>query len=337
MQSKVKQTIQSVGIACLCLSARHIDPFDHWCKDRISMSKSICIWNIRLFLAGAFGVICFFLTVRLAYVSLLKSIETEKQMRKTKKSVTINKTNTVHKTIAVFNAFQNQSTNNEIRPRASTLDSTDHEQTAKRSRSNTPPNLSSSICESSSNSLALRTPTISETLSETQDEQPVVYQRSVSLPSIWIDGRADKVYTVGCFDLFHDGHRILLQRMRQFGREVIVGVHDSRSIHKLKSRVPVDGTETRMLNVRRYADQVYCVAGTDPSNFIKCIVHLRENETAVYVRGDDMAEFPSRKVVEELMPVKFLPYTNGVSSTALRKELFSHIEANDMDHLDRVN
>jgi cytidyltransferase-like protein len=173
---------------------------------------------------------------------------------------------------------------------------------------------------------------------EGQDEpSPPVFQRSSSLPTIWIDGRADKVYTIGCFDLFHEGHRLLLQRMRQFGREVIVGVHDSRSIHKLKSRVPIDGTEARMINVKRYADQVYCVAGTDPSTFVTCIVHLRENETALYVRGDDMADFPSRHVVEELMPVKFLPYTNGISSTKLREELFSHIQTNDLDYLERIN
>jgi cytidyltransferase-like protein len=161
--------------------------------------------------------------------------------------------------------------------------------------------------------------------------------RSASIPGLWIDNRADKVYTVGCFDLFHEGHRILLERMREFGREVIVGVHDSRSIHKLKNRVPVEGTETRMLNVKRYADQVYCVGGTDPSNFVKCIVHLKENESAVYIRGDDMAEFPSRHIVEALMPIKFLPYTNGVSSTKLRQELYSHIQANDIEHLEKVN
>lgn len=172
---------------------------------------------------------------------------------------------------------------------------------------------------------------------ESHEDIPHNYQRSASLPAIWLDGRADKVYTVGCFDLFHDGHVRLLQRMRQYGREVIVGVHCSRSIHKLKKRVPVDGTETRMLNVKQYADQVYCVSGTDPSNFVKCAVHLRENETALYVRGDDMAEFPSRKVVEELMPVKFLPYTEGVSSTQLRKERYSHIQADDLEHLERVN
>lgn len=161
--------------------------------------------------------------------------------------------------------------------------------------------------------------------------------RSASLPAIWIDGRADKVFTIGCFDLFHEGHRLLLQRMRQFGREVIVGVHDSRSIFKLKSRVPIDGTEKRMINVKTYADQVYCVAATDPAAFVTCIVHLKENETAIYVRGDDMADFPSRHVVEELMPVKFLPYTNGISTTKLRKELFSHIQNDDLDYLEQVN
>jgi hypothetical protein len=92
-----------------------------------------------------------------------------------------------------------------------------------------------------------------------------------------------------------------------------------------------------MLNVKRYADQVFCVAGTDPSAFITSIVYLGANETGVYVRGDDMADFPSRKAVEELMPVKFLPYTSGVSSTKLRQELFSHIKSDDLEHLERVN
>lgn len=42
------------------------------------------------------------------------------------------------------------------------------------------------------------------------------------------DKRVDKVYTIGCFDLFHHGHVQLIQRMRQLGKKVIVGVHDSR-------------------------------------------------------------------------------------------------------------
>ena len=44
------------------------------------------------------------------------------------------------------------------------------------------------------------------------------------------DTRVDKVYTVGCFDLFHHGHIKLIERMREIGKKVIVGVHDSRRL-----------------------------------------------------------------------------------------------------------
>lgn len=68
-----------------------------------------------------------------------------------------------------------------------------------------------------------------------------------------------------------------------------------------------------------------------------CIVNLAEGETAVYVRGDDMKDFPSRDVVENLMPIKFLPYTKGVSTTQLRKKNYAHIAPDDFKHLERIN
>lgn len=151
------------------------------------------------------------------------------------------------------------------------------------------------------------------------------------------DTRVDKVYTVGCFDLFHHGHVQLIKRMRELGKKVIVGVHDSRSIYKLKNRVPVDSTEKRMLNVKTLADEVFCIAGCDPSSFMTCIVNLGKNETALYVRGDDMPNFPCREVVENLMPIRFLPYTQGVSSTQIRQEMFSHIAPDDENYLNTNN
>jgi bifunctional ADP-heptose synthase (sugar kinase/adenylyltransferase) len=42
------------------------------------------------------------------------------------------------------------------------------------------------------------------------------------------DTRVDKVYTVGCFDLFHYGHIQLFERMSSIGKKLVVGVHDSR-------------------------------------------------------------------------------------------------------------
>ena len=77
-----------------------------------------------------------------------------------------------------------------------------------------------------------------------------------SLKELEADNRVDKVYTIGCFDLFHFGHVKLLNRMKEIGKKVIVGVHDSKSIYKLKNRVPIDSTEKRMLNVKTIADEV---------------------------------------------------------------------------------
>ncbi|UJR13267.1 hypothetical protein I4U23_000287 [Adineta vaga] len=347
MEGKLKEKLESTGLAFLCLSTGHLKPFSHW--------------------SGIAGIICFALTIRLAYASLAKKLEArEKKDRKKKVTIkvtpdTLPPSSPIQKTIGVLNAYNFD--NAQSRSRAMTVDSITRENEKRSHLNNPPPSPSLSPAGSYTNiptgrisptnvkgflspfpdhsnenreDKEERSSTISS-IGHEPDEPPRILQRSTSLPAIWIDGRADKVYTIGCFDLFHEGHRLLLQRMRQFGREVIVGVHDSRSIHKLKSRVPVDGTETRMINVKRHADQVYCVAGTDPSSFVTCIVHLRENETALYVRGDDMSDFPSRHVVEELMPVKFLPYTNGVSSTQLRHELFSHIQADDLEHLEKVN
>jgi hypothetical protein len=66
---------------------------------------------------------------------------------------------------------------------------------------------------------------------------------------------------------------------------------------------------------------------------VTCIVNLERNETALYLRGDDMPDFPCRDVVERLMPIKLLPYTEGISTSLLRKEKFSHIASNDERYL----
>ena len=51
------------------------------------------------------------------------------------------------------------------------------------------------------------------------------------------------------------------------------------------------------------------VSSTDPAPYIQCCVHLEPDQQGLYVRGDDMPQFPGRSVCEELMPIKLLPYT----------------------------
>ncbi len=130
MEGKLKEKLESMGLAFLCLSTGHIAPFHHWCKSNFSC-VFFCILDV---LAGMTGIICFTLTIRLAYASLMKKLQARVNKEK-KKTVRINLTpetfassppppplaSAVQKTIGVINVF-NSSTDTKARNRAMTLD-----------------------------------------------------------------------------------------------------------------------------------------------------------------------------------------------------------------------
>mmetsp|Transcript_23204 Transcript_23204/g.64318 ORF Transcript_23204/g.64318 Transcript_23204/m.64318 type:complete len:418 (+) Transcript_23204:1011-2264(+) len=129
-----------------------------------------------------------------------------------------------------------------------------------------------------------------------------------------------KVYTIGCFDLFHRGHQNVLLSLREFGAFLVVGIHDDESYFKLKNKYTIDNLETRITNVKPFADQIYVIPSTDPLVYIKNMVSDQDiaNGSCCYARGDDMLNFPSREWVESVMPVHFVPRTEGCSSTLIR-------------------
>jgi cytidyltransferase-like protein len=132
----------------------------------------------------------------------------------------------------------------------------------------------------------------------------------------------DRVYTVGCFDYLHVGHEILFQRLRESGKEVIVGIHDDASIELLKKLKPHEheNLEIRVAKIKKFCDSVFIVSDKDPSLYLKAIIRDYDNkENACFIRGDDMPNFPGKRIVEEKMSIKYVPYTQGISSTEIRK------------------
>lgn len=287
MEGKLKEKLESTGIAFLCMSI-----------GKFNSNSILNGWGLT-------GMICLLLTLRMAHKSLSLKLEArrgKKQMEFTRRLSSENK----------FQYFDEEDLNDSN----SKSENENYEEAEMK------------MVDYENNE-------IKDQNSNFSYKRPRNSTRTSSIMEL--DTRVDKIYTVGCFDLFHHGHEQLINRMRELGKKVIIGVHDSRSIYKLKKRVPIDSTEKRMLNVKNLADEVFCIAGTNPSNFMACVVSLAEGETALYVRGDDMKDFPSRDVVENLMPVKFLPYTQGVSTTQLRKKNFAHIASNDINHLENIN
>jgi len=129
-----------------------------------------------------------------------------------------------------------------------------------------------------------------------------------------------KVYTIGCFDLFHRGHQNVLLSLREFGYYIVAGIHDDASYFQLKNKNTIDNLETRIHNVKPFVDQIYVIPSTDPLPYIRAMVSAQDiaDGSCCYARGDDMLEFPGRPWVESVMPVHFVPRTEACSSTLLR-------------------
>lgn len=147
-------------------------------------------------------------------------------------------------------------------------------------------------------------------IKETNDLKP-------SLPEGWTER---KVYTIGCFDLFHRGHQNVLMSLREFGCYIVAGIHDDESYFQLKNKYTIDNLETRMKNVKPFVDQLYVIPSTDPLLYTQSMVSQQDIDTGAccYARGDDMLNFPGREWIESVMPVHFVPRTEACSSTLIR-------------------
>lgn len=145
----------------------------------------------------------------------------------------------------------------------------------------------------------------------------VVSHLKPSLPEGW---ESRKVYTIGCFDLFHRGHQNALMSLREFGFFIVAGIHDDASYFQLKNKKTIENLETRMRNVKPFVDQIFVIPSTDPELYLKSMVSEQDIDTGAccYARGDDMLNFPGREWVESVMPVHFIPRTESCSSTLIR-------------------
>lgn len=126
------------------------------------------------------------------------------------------------------------------------------------------------------------------------------------------------VITVGCFDYFHLGHKMLLARMKMRCNKLIVGIHDSESLCKIKGVSDVQSYRIREKLVSIYADETFKIKDTDPTNDMKRHLGKKKLTRFCYMRADDNVKFPGEKYISGKMPIEYLPYTKGISSTDIR-------------------
>tara|TARA_B100002051_G_scaffold265635_1_gene291856 strand:+ start:381 stop:836 length:456 start_codon:yes stop_codon:yes gene_type:complete len=124
------------------------------------------------------------------------------------------------------------------------------------------------------------------------------------------------VFTNGCFDLLHKGHRDLIKQSLSFGDILIVGLNSNESVKRLKGEDrPIQNEverKTALLNTG-YVNEVYIFDGDTPLELINLI------KPDILVKGGDYS--PNEIVgYEEVTSsggeIKIVPLTPGFSTTS---------------------
>ena len=128
------------------------------------------------------------------------------------------------------------------------------------------------------------------------------------------------VFTPGTWDMFHVGHLNILRSAKALGDVLIVGVKTDRTVLKDKGHHPLMSYQDRVavLLACKYVDVVV------PQRTSKRDTLLKELDVDILAVGDDWGERKVRGhdfMIKQGRRVVYLPYTEGRSSSILRKAL----------------
>lgn len=125
-------------------------------------------------------------------------------------------------------------------------------------------------------------------------------------------------YTSGCYDLFHVGHLRLLQAARKLCDFLIVGVSTDILVKSYKKPPAIPFNE-RLEIIKGLS----CVDLAVSQNSLDKGVAWGKLDFDILFIGDDWYGSESWEVYEKELPIPivYLPYTKGVSSTILKEKL----------------
>ena len=133
----------------------------------------------------------------------------------------------------------------------------------------------------------------------------------------WRENNKIIVFTNGCFDLLHQGHRDLLKKASTYGDIVIVGLNSDSSVRKLKGKDrPIENEIIRSKNLLSllFVDYVIIFNSETPQDLIEIIM------PDVLVKGGDYTInniIGSDEVIANGGRVEIVPITDGYSTSSI--------------------
>ena len=132
-------------------------------------------------------------------------------------------------------------------------------------------------------------------------------------------------YTTGVYDMFHVGHLNILRRAKDYCEFLVVGVSTDDVVFKNKNVFPIISFKDRVEIVQsiKYVDKVIPQTRYDVEGKIEAVKEKKID--VVFVGSDWFGTEKWNKIEEELnkigCDVVYLPHTDGISSTLLRKRI----------------
>lgn len=138
-----------------------------------------------------------------------------------------------------------------------------------------------------------------------------------------------RVLTYGTFDLLHYGHIRILKRAKELGDYLIVAL-STDEFNAIKNKKAYHDFETRkkMLEAIRYVDLVI------PENdWEQKIEDVKQYHVDTVVMGDDWTGNEKFEILKEYCEVVYLPRTEGISTTKIKKDLKLQPAKNEVNQI----
>ncbi len=144
------------------------------------------------------------------------------------------------------------------------------------------------------------------------------YQYKKSSGRVFNERKVKVGYLSGTFDLFHIGHLNLLRRAKQYCDYLIVGVHPNAAHKGKEAFIPFD-ERMKIVGAIQYVDKVVpaCPEDSDAWNIYHYDRLFVGSDYKCTERFRNYEEYFKDKGVE----IMYLPYTQGTSSTQIRKTI----------------
>ena len=126
-----------------------------------------------------------------------------------------------------------------------------------------------------------------------------------------------RILTYGTFDLLHFGHIEILRRAKALGDYLVVAV-STDEFNAIKNKKAYHNYETRkkMLEAIRYVDLVI-----PESTWEQKRNDVLEYKIDTVVMGTDWENNPNFEWLRDICNVVYLPRTDGISTTKIKKDL----------------